>query len=78
VNRRVLGFGGSVERIACAVKGIPAGKTAIARDMPATPSNKALEVSPYKATALADEPDLNPLANLPAFKKLLPVTKQEP
>jgi tetratricopeptide (TPR) repeat protein len=40
--------------------------------------NKTIELSPYKSHALAGESDLNPLANLPAFKKLLPQKKDEP
>jgi tetratricopeptide (TPR) repeat protein len=40
--------------------------------------NKAIEIFRYQSHALADEPDLKPLSNLPAFKKLLPQQKEEP
>ena len=39
---------------------------------------KCIELARYKSHALADEADLKPLANLPAFKKLLPQPKEEP
>src|SRR6185503_7105456 len=41
-----------------------------------TTLEKALEMSPEYALWMADEPDLKPLAHLPAFKKLLQKDKQ--
>ena len=41
-----------------------------------TTLEKALELSPEYALWMADEPDLKPLAHLPAFKKLLQTEKQ--
>lgn len=40
--------------------------------------SKTIEISPYRAKSLSAEPDLKPLANLPAFKKLLPQKKEAP
>jgi transglutaminase-like putative cysteine protease/Tfp pilus assembly protein PilF len=36
-----------------------------------TALNRAIEIEPYYSESLADEPDLKPLSNLPAFKKLI-------
>jgi tetratricopeptide (TPR) repeat protein len=36
-----------------------------------TALNRAIEIEPYYSDSLADEPDLKPLSNLPAFKKLI-------
>jgi tetratricopeptide (TPR) repeat protein len=41
-----------------------------------TTLEKALEMSPDNVLWIADEPDLKPLAHLPAFKKLLQTEKQ--
>jgi len=40
--------------------------------------SKSVELLPYQSRKLADEPDLKPLSNLPAFKKLLPPPKEQP
>jgi len=41
-----------------------------------TTLEKALELSPDDVLSIADDPDLKPLAHLPAFKKLLQSEKQ--
>ena len=40
--------------------------------------SKAIDLSPLEPDNLTDEPDLKPLANLPAFKKLLSPAKEQP
>jgi tetratricopeptide (TPR) repeat protein len=40
--------------------------------------SKAVELSRFESRNFAEEPDLKPLSNLPAFKKLLPPPKEQP
>jgi tetratricopeptide (TPR) repeat protein len=58
--------GDAYYELACALANLRRIKEAM------TALEKAIELDPTLAQWIADEPDLKPLAHLPAFKKLLP------
>jgi tetratricopeptide (TPR) repeat protein len=64
--------GGAYYQRACALARLHRFNEAIAA------LSKAVDLSPLEPDDLADEPDFKPLANLPAFKKLLLQSKEQP
>jgi Flp pilus assembly protein TadD len=62
--------GDAYYELACALARMRRTKEAM------TALEKAIELYPEQANWIANEPDLKPVAHLPAFKKLVPPTKQ--